>query len=44
MIYYWAPAVEQIFMLTVYGKSEKDDLSSADLRTIVRLLMEMGNG
>ena len=44
VIYYWAPAVEQIFMLTVYGKSEKDDLSSADLRTIVRLLTEMDNG
>ena len=44
MIYYWAPTVEQIFFLTLYAKSEKDDLSSADLRAIVRLLTELGNG
>ena len=44
MIYYWAPTVEQIFFLTLYAKSEKDDLSSADLHAIVRLLTELGNG
>ena len=44
MIYYWAAAVDQIFMLTLYGKSQKEDLSSADLRTILRMLTEMGYG
>lgn len=44
VIYYWAPAADQIFMLTLYGKSQKEDLSAADLRVIVRLLTEMGNG
>lgn len=44
VIYYWAPTVEQIFFLTLYAKSEKDDLSSADLHAIVRLLTELGNG
>jgi hypothetical protein len=38
------PTVEQIFFLTLYAKSEKDDLGSADLRAIVRLLTELGNG
>lgn len=44
VIYYWAAAVEQVFMLTLYAKSEKDDLGSADLRAIVRLLTKLGNG
>lgn len=44
VIYYWATAFDQIFLLTLYGKSEKDDLSSADLRAIVRLLTEMDHG
>ena len=44
VIYYWATASDQIFMLTLYGKSEKDDLSSADLRVVVRLLAAMDNG
>lgn len=44
VIYYWTPTADQIFMLTLYGKSEKEDLSAADLRVIVRLLTEMGNG
>jgi hypothetical protein len=44
VIYYWAAAVEQVFMLTLYGKSEKENLSSADLRVVVRLLTEMDHG
>jgi mRNA-degrading endonuclease RelE of RelBE toxin-antitoxin system len=44
VIYYWATAFDQIFLLTLYGKSEKDDLSPTDLRTIVRLLTEMDHG
>ena len=31
----------QIFMLTVYGKGVKEDLSSADLKVVARMLMEM---
>jgi hypothetical protein len=31
----------QTFMLTVYGKGEKEDLGSADLRKVARLLAEM---
>jgi hypothetical protein len=44
VIYYWALAEHHIFMLTLYGKSEKEDLSSADLRVIVRLLTGMKDG
>ena len=44
VIYYWLNADEQIFLLTIYGKSEKEDLSSQDLRKIARLLEELGNG
>ena len=28
MIYYWVTAEDQIFLLTVYGKGEKEDLST----------------
>jgi hypothetical protein len=41
VIYYWAAAAHQIFMLTVFGKGEKEDLSSADLKKVARLLAEM---
>ena len=44
VIYYWLKADEQIFLLTIYGKSEKEDLSSQDLRKIARLLEELSNG
>lgn len=44
VIYYWAKAVDQVFLLTLYAKSEKEDLSSADLRKIVGLLGELANG
>lgn len=41
IIYYWATAAHQTFMLTLYGKGEKENLSSADLRQVARLLAEM---
>lgn len=41
VIYYWAAAAHQTFMLTLYGKGQKEDLSSADLEKVVRLLAEM---
>jgi hypothetical protein len=43
VIYYWPLAAEQIFMLTLYAKSEKADLSASDLRKIVKLVKEMEN-
>ena len=44
VIYYWAKADDQIFLLTIYGKNEKADLSTADLKRVVRLLEELTNG
>lgn len=44
VIYYWAAADEQIFFLTLYRKGEKEDLSSADLKRVVRLLAEITDG
>lgn len=41
VIYYWAKADEQIFFLTIYGKGEKEDLSAAELKRIVRLVEEL---
>lgn len=44
IIYYWAKADEQTFMLTLYGKGEKENLSAADLKRIVKLLAELTDG
>jgi len=44
VIYYWVKADDQIFLLTIYGKNEKADLSAADLKRVVRLLEELTNG
>ena len=44
VIYYWAKADDQTFMLTLYGKGEKEDLSAADLNRVVNLLEELTNG
>ena len=41
IIYYWFKADEQIFLLTLYGKGEKEDLSAAELKRIVKLIEEM---
>jgi len=43
VIYYWATADDQIFFLTLYGKGEKEDLSAAELKRVVRLLAELTN-
>ena len=32
------------FLLTLYGKGEKEDLSAADLKRVVKLLEELTNG
>jgi hypothetical protein len=44
VIYYWAKAGDQTFMLTLYGKGEKEDLTAGDLRRIIRLLEELTHG
>ncbi|OGA52754.1 MAG: transcriptional regulator [Betaproteobacteria bacterium RIFCSPLOWO2_12_FULL_62_13] len=41
VIYYWVRADDQIFLLTLYGKSEKEDLSAAELKRIVKLIEEL---
>lgn len=44
VIYYWAKADDQVFLLTLYGKGEKEDLSAAELKRIVNLLAELTDG
>lgn len=39
IIYYWQKSEEEIYLLLAYGKNEKDDLSSRELK-ILRTLME----
>ncbi len=41
VIYYWFKADDQIVLLTLYGKSEKADLSAAELKQIVKLIGEL---
>jgi hypothetical protein len=41
VIYYWFKAEDQIFLLTLYGKGEKEDLSAAELKRIVKLIEEL---
>ena len=40
VIYYWAVVEEQLLMLLMYAKSEQDDLSPAQLRTLRELVEE----
>lgn len=44
VIYNWVTMDEQIFFRTIYGKSQKEDLTSQDLRDISKLLEELTNG
>jgi hypothetical protein len=41
VIYYWIKADEQIFLLTLYGKGEKENLSAAELKRIAKLVEEL---
>ena len=43
VIYYLAKDVDRVYMLTLYGKSEKENLSPADLRKVARLVAELSN-
>ena len=40
VIYYWLTADHQIVLLTLYGKDEKENLSAAELKRIVKLIEE----
>lgn len=41
VIYYWAKAPEHIYLLTLYGKSERSDIDAATLRRIAKQLESM---
>lgn len=40
MIYYWHPTEQFLYMLLIYGKSQQDDLTPAQLRVLRRLVKE----
>jgi len=40
VIYYWAVAQDQLLMLMIYSKSEKDDLTSSQLKLLRRIVEE----
>ena len=40
VIYYWEAASETFYMLTVYRKSDQEDLSARQLRLLKRLVVE----
>ncbi len=40
VIYYWATSQEQLLMLLMYPKSERDDLSPSQLRVLRKLVEE----
>ena len=40
VIYYWAVNEEQLFMLLLYPKSERDDLTPTQLRILRKLVEE----
>ena len=41
LIYYWDKINSQIYMLLVYEKSKKDDLSSEQLKSLKNLMKEL---
>ena len=41
IIYYWMKSDDQIFLLTLYGKGDKADLSAAELKQVVKLIEEL---
>lgn len=40
VIYYWVTPKDQLLMLVAYAKSERDDLTAAQLGTLRRLVKE----
>jgi hypothetical protein len=41
VIYYWAKASEHIYLLALYGKSERSNIDAATLRRIAKQLESM---
>jgi hypothetical protein len=40
IIYYWAVAQDQLLMLLIYSKSERDDLTADQLKTLKKIVEE----
>lgn len=40
VIYYWAVAQDQLLMLLIYSKSERDDLTAVQLKTLKKIVEE----
>src|SRR5258708_7528247 len=40
IIYYWSPTQQQLLMLFIYAKSERDDLSPAQLKMLRTIVEE----
>lgn len=40
VIYYWAVAQEQLLMLLIYSKSEREDLTREQLKTLRKIVEE----
>ena len=40
MIYYWESASQTYYMLYLYAKNEQGDLTSAQLKTLAKLVRE----
>jgi hypothetical protein len=40
IIYYWAPAQQQLLILFIYAKSERDDLSPSQLKALKTIVEE----
>ncbi len=40
VIYYWAVAPQQLLMLLIYSKSEREDLTREQLKTLKRIIEE----
>ena len=40
VIYYWAVSADQLLLLLIYSKSERDDLTPQQLRTLKRIVEE----
>lgn len=44
IIYYWMKSKDQIYLLAIYSKSEKENLSKKDLKKVKELLEAIENG
>jgi mRNA-degrading endonuclease RelE of RelBE toxin-antitoxin system len=44
VVYYWMGSKDHIYLLVIYGKSEQENLSPADLKRVKVLLEEIENG